>query len=190
MLFRKDHTKREFEAEVLPHLDELYRTAVRLLKGNRDEANDLVQDTFVQAWKSFDRYERGTNARAWLYAILMNKARHYHRRITTRKVVPLSDHGDETLLDRVEGSAPLTAETISDENILAALERLSEEHREVVLLADVQEFSYKEVAEILEIPIGTVMSRLSRARAGLRSHLHTYAGEFGIGMSKPGGGSE
>ena len=186
MLFRKDHTKQEFEGEFLPHLEALYRTAVRLLNGNRDEANDLVQDTFTQAWNSFNRYERGTNARAWLYAILMNKARHYHRRSATRKVISLSDHGNENLLETVE-SSPLVPESISDEGILAALDQLSEEHREVVLLADVQEFSYKEVAQILEIPIGTVMSRLSRARSGLRSYLTDYAEELGIRRAKSGG---
>ncbi len=168
---------------MLPHLEVLYRTAVRLLRGDADEASDLVQDTFAQAWKSFDRYQSGTNARAWLYAILMNKSRHYHRRAATRKVIPLSDHGDDGLLDKVS-SEPLSLEHIGDEGILAALDRLSDEHREVILLADVQEFSYREVAEILDIPIGTVMSRLSRGRAGLRSMLAGYAEEFGINTSK------
>ena len=179
MLFRKDHKKREFESEALPHLDELYRTAVRLLNGNRDEANDLVQDAFAQAWKSFDRYEKGTNCRAWLYSILMNKAKHYHRRAVKRKVIPLSDYGDETMLDNLEGQA-VQAENIRDEEILGALDRLSDEHREVLLLADVQEFAYKEVADILNIPIGTVMSRLSRARTSLRESLLHYAKEYGI----------
>ncbi|MCE2503075.1 MAG: sigma-70 family RNA polymerase sigma factor [Chlorobi bacterium] len=179
MLFRKDHKKREFESEALPHIDELYRTAVRLLNGNREGASDLVQDAFAQAWKSFDRYEKRTNCRAWLYSILMNKAKHYHRRAATRKVIPLSDHSDENVLDNLEGKI-IRPETIRDEEILDALNRLSGEFREVILLADVQEFAYREVAEILEIPIGTVMSRLSRARASLREALLHYAKEYGI----------
>ena len=183
MLFRKDHIRKDFESEALPHLDELYHTAIRLLNGNRDEASDLVQDTYAQAWKSFDRYERGTNARAWLYSILMNKAKHYHRRAVKRKVIPLTDYGDENLLENTESRSSIP-EVIRDEEILGALDRLSDEHREVILLADVQEFSYKEVAAILDIPIGTVMSRLSRARAALRLALVHYAKEYGIDTAK------
>lgn len=173
----------DFEAEALPHLEELYRTAVRLLGGDRAEAEDLVQDVFVQAWKSFDRYEPGTNCRAWLYRILMNKARHYQRRRYTRKVLSLSEHGNRDALEVSGGLSPVP-EQIDDREVLAALERLSDEHREVVLLADVQEFSYKEIAEILDVPIGTVMSRLSRGRAVLRRALALCAREHGINTMK------
>lgn len=167
----------------MPHLDELFRTATRLTSGNRDEADDLVQEVFAQAWKSFDRYERGTNCRAWLYSILMNKARHYHRRQQNRKVVPLSEGYDENLLENFSGSASVP-EQLADEDVLAALDRISPEHRDVVLLADVQEFSYKETAQILDIPIGTVMSRLSRGRALLRKELIECAKEYGINTDR------
>lgn len=182
---RRITSEQEFESEALPHLDELFRSAVRLAGGNRDDARDLVQDVFAQAWKSFDKYERGTNCRAWLYRILINKGRHYHRRLYTRKVIPVSEHLDEQLLDNVQSSQPVP-ETISDDYVLSALDNLSEEHREVVLLADVQEFSYRETAEILDIPIGTVMSRLSRGRSLLRKALIDYAQEFGINTAKEG----
>lgn len=175
--------EQEFEFEALPHLDELYRTAVRLLGGDSAEAQDLVQDVFAQAWKSFDRYEPGTNCRAWLYRILVNKAKHYQRRRYTRKVIPLSEQGNNGVLENA-GAPPLVPEHIRDEEVLAALERLSDDHREVVLLADVQEFAYKEIAEILEIPIGTVMSRLSRGRTLLREALVLCAQEHGINTMK------
>lgn len=180
--FRGRSPGQEFEAEALPHLDELYRTAVRLLGGDRTEAQDLVQDVFAQAWKSFDRYEPGTNCRAWLYRILINKARHYLRARYSRKVIPLSE-GSGGAPDIPGGLVP-APERISDREVLAALDRLSDEHREIVLLADVQEFSYKEIAEILEVPIGTVMSRLSRGRAVLREALTEYAREYGINTMK------
>ncbi len=180
--FRGRSPGQEFEAEALPHLDELYRTAVRLLGGDRTEAQDLVQDVFAQAWKSFDRYEPGTNCRAWLYRILINKARHYLRARYTRKVIPLSEGSGG--VPEVSGGLVPVPERISDREVLNALDRLSAEHREIVLLADVQEFSYKEIAEILEVPVGTVMSRLSRGRAVLREALAEYAREYGINTMK------
>ena len=180
--FRGRSPGQEFEAEALPHLDELYRTAVRLLGGDRTEAQDLVQDVFAQAWKSFDRYEPGTNCRAWLYRILINKARHYLRARYTRKVIPLSEGSGG--VPEVSGGLVPVPERISDREVLNALDRLSAEHREIVLLADVQEFSYKEIAEILEVPVGTVMSRLSRGRAVLREALADSAREYGINTMK------
>ena len=180
--FRGRSPGQEFEAEALPHLDELYRTAVRLLGGDRTEAQDLVQDVFAQAWKSFDRYEPGTNCRAWLYRILINKARHYLRARYTRKVIPLSEGSGG--VPEVSGGLVPVPERISDREVLNALDRLSAEHREIVLLADVQEFSYKEIAEILEVPVGTVMSRLSRGRAVLCEALADYAREYGINTMK------
>lgn len=179
--------EKEFETEALPHLDEIYRTAVRLLAGDRAEAQDLVQDVFAQAWKSFDRYRPGTNCRAWLYRILINKAKHYQRRRYTRKVIPLTDHRDNGAIDNAQGP-PSIPDRISDEEVLRGLDRLSNEHREIVLLADVQEFSYKDISEILTVPIGTVMSRLSRARALLREELIACAHEYGIKTNRERGG--
>lgn len=177
--------EQEFEAEALPHLDELFRSAVRLLSGDRDEAGDLVQDVYAQAWKSFDRYERGSNCRAWLYAILMNKVRHYYRRRGNRKVIPLSQFDDDTVLDSQTASPPVSGE-LSDEEVLAALDELSDDHREVILLVDVQGFSYRQSSEILETPIGTIMSRLNRGRRILRETLARCAREYGIGPEDSG----
>jgi RNA polymerase sigma-70 factor, ECF subfamily len=179
-LLNRSAGEQEFEREAMPHLDGLYRAAVRMV-GVATDAQDLVQDVFLQAWRSFDRYERGTNCRAWLFAILFNKVQHYRRKKHTSRVVPLGDDDG----DRIDGlaSPPPVPTDITDAEILAALDKLPETYRDVVILADAQELSYKETAEILGIPIGTVMSRLSRGRKLLRSALSECARDYGIRTS-------
>jgi RNA polymerase sigma-70 factor, ECF subfamily len=165
-----------FEAAALPHLNDLYRTAVHLVY-DRNEAHDLVQEAYLQAWKAFHRFEPGTNCRAWLFKILINEVRHYRRRWFNSKTVPEAEQSFEETL----AYEPSVAEHIQDEDILAALDDIPREFREVVLLSDVQEFSYKEIAEMLGIPVGTVMSRLSRGRKQLRLKLANYATSTGMG---------
>lgn len=162
---RKVDTK-EFEAVALPHLNELYRTAVYLVR-DRTQAHDLVQEAYLQAWKAFDRFEPGTNCRAWLFKILINEVRNYRRSWFNSKTVSTVEHSLEETLT----SDPPIPEDIEDEDVLAALQELTRPYREVVLLADVEEFSYKEISEMIGIPIGTVMSRLNRARGQLREKL-------------------
>jgi RNA polymerase sigma-70 factor (ECF subfamily) len=173
-------TPETFEAEAMKHIDDLFRTAKRITL-NQTEAEDLVQEAFMQAWKSFDHYEPGTNCRAWLYKIMFNKFDHQRRKkFTAAKYFQEAD-------DLVYLSAayqPPVPETLTDTQVLAALDRLPLHYRSVVLLADVHEFDYKEVAEVLEIPIGTVMSRLSRARGLLRQSLADVAVSYGIGVAK------
>jgi RNA polymerase sigma-70 factor (ECF subfamily) len=165
-----------FEMEAMRHLDDLFRTAKRLTRSETD-AEDLVQETFMQAWKSFDHYEVGTNCRAWLYKILFNKFDHYRRKkYTQAKYIQEAD--DLTFLSAAY-CAPLP-EHLTDTEVITALGRLPDHYRSVVLLADVQEFDYKEVAVILDIPIGTVMSRLNRGRAQLKKSLSRVAAEYGI----------
>jgi RNA polymerase sigma-70 factor (ECF subfamily) len=167
----------EFEAAALPHLNELYRTALRTLR-NPTEANDVVQETYLQAWKSFERFTLGTNCRAWLYKIMFHVI-HHHRRKQYRYVA--STVADDGLgLEETVRYEPPVPQQLSDEEVLAALARLSHPYRDVVLLVDVEELSYKEAAEALSVPIGTVMSRLSRARAALRAELAGVARDFGI----------
>ena len=165
-----------FEAETMQHINDLYRTALRITR-DASEADDLVQETYLQAWKSFDNYELGTNARAWLYKILFNKFDHHRRKkYTQAKYIQGAD-------DLVFGMAAWTApvpQDLTDEEVIAALNKLPDHYRSVVLLADVHEFDYKEVAAILEIPIGTVMSRLSRARGQLKKTLAGAAAGYGI----------
>lgn len=176
MIFRRSAPNEEFESVALPHMNDLYRTAARLV-GNRGEAEDLLQETYLQAWKSFHRFEPGTNCRAWLFKILFHLIQHQRRKWYNSKLVQESD--ELTLQDTVAYEPPVP-QHLSDEDVLAALGRLSLQHREVVLLADVQEFSYKEVAATLGVPIGTVMSRLSRGRRLLRAELSGIARDYGF----------
>ena len=169
-------TPEVFEAETMQHINDLYRTAMRLTRSGTD-ADDLVQETYMQAWKSFDNYELGTNCRAWLYKILFNKFDHYRRKkFTQAKYI---QEADELVFGTAAWSAPVPKD-ITDEEVIAALNSLADHYRSVILLADVHEFDYKEVAAILDIPIGTVMSRLSRARGQLKRTLARAAAEFGI----------
>jgi RNA polymerase sigma-70 factor (ECF subfamily) len=155
----------DFESVALPYLDSLFHTATRLT-GNQAEAEDLVQEVYMQAWKSFHCFEPGTNCRAWLFKILSNKAKHYHRKRFKFRFVDES----EKFLDAL-AYVPPVPELLSNEEVLASLEKVPCFYRAVVVLADVEEFSYKEIADILSIPVGTVMSRLSRGRKLLRIEL-------------------
>ncbi len=168
-------TAEQFEAEAMPHLNSLFRTAYRVV-GDRSEAEDMVQETYCQAWKSFHRFEAGTNCRAWLYKILFHVISHHRRNWFNLSWLKESAEGLELSL-AYEAPVP---QHLTDEEVLAALDKIPRQYREVVLLADVQEFAYKEIAEILSIPTGTVMSRLSRGRKLLAAHLNDFAAAYGI----------
>jgi RNA polymerase sigma-70 factor (ECF subfamily) len=149
----------EFEALALPHLERLLRFARRL---DPSRARDLVQETYLQAWRAFPRLRPESNVRAWLFTILINTARAEGRRAArTPELVPLPD--------RWEGqSGASAAESVE---VLQALDRLPEDQRSALILAVIEGFTSKEISEILRVPIGTVMSRLSRARQALRTAL-------------------
>ena len=165
-----------FEAEAMPHLNDIFRTATRLL-GERSRAEDIAQEVYLQAWKSFHRFETGTNCRAWLFKILFHCVNH-HRRKWFR--FPLLKETEEFLETNLTSSPPIPNQ-LTDQDILAALDRIPADFRSVVLLVDVEEFSYKEASDILTVPIGTVMSRLSRGRKALREQLTDVARSYGIG---------
>lgn len=169
-------TPEVFEMEAMQHIDDLYRTAKRLTR-NETEADDLVQETYMQAWKSFGQYELGTNCRAWLYKILFNKYDHHRRKQYTQS--KYFQEADELVFELSAATQPIP-EFLTDREIISALDKLPEHYRSVVLLADVHEFDYKEVAQILDIPMGTVMSRLNRARTQLKKSLAGTAREYGI----------
>ena len=155
-----------FEAEALPHVDRLFRLAM-WFERNRAEAEDLVQETMMQALQSFHRFRPGTNCRAWLTRILQN-VRSNRRRAKGRS--PLVDDPD----DRIGLATPFVppvAQELTDEDLLGALERIPAQFQEVVVLCDVEDLTYKEIADALAIPLGTVMSRLHRGRALLRAAL-------------------
>ena len=166
-----------YEREVLPLLPEMYAAALRLTR-NPSDAEDLVQETFLRAYRGFAGFRAGTNLRAWMHRILMNTFINSYRK---RQREPQTLSEDEVpewyLYERMApGSAEASAETevldaMPDEDVQAALDSLPDQFRLAVLLADVEGFSYKEIAEILDVPIGTVMSRLHRGRKALEKAL-------------------
>jgi RNA polymerase sigma-70 factor (ECF subfamily) len=178
----------DFEAGVLAQLDSLYRTALRLTR-NPQEAEDLVQETMLKAFRFADSYQRGTNLRAWLFRILNTSAINRFRKQATHPVTTSLPEGEDFYLyNRIrdmtgqELNAAAEDEVLSqylDEDVYRALNNLPLNFRMPVILADIEGLSYKEIAEALQIPIGTVMSRISRARRQLQQSLWEYAKERG-----------
>jgi RNA polymerase sigma-70 factor (ECF subfamily) len=167
---------KNFEDEAMPFTQDLFRIAM-FLKRNRDGAEDLLQETMMQAFKSFHRYELGTNCKAWLTTIMYNT---HYKQLKKDTRLKLVEDKDELIAKTVpfEASVP---DRITDEDVLTALEKIPQHFKEVLVLSDVEGFAYKEIAKVMELPIGTVMSRLHRGRKLLRSELTVYAREFGIG---------
>ncbi|MDP9283024.1 MAG: sigma-70 family RNA polymerase sigma factor [Chloroflexota bacterium] len=178
----------EFEAEALRHLDALYRTALRMTRSEAD-AEDLVQETYIRAFRFREQFTLGTNMKAWLFRILTNTFINTYRRKTAQPEVTDLEGVDEFSLyrrmadDRAASSSPdpeaELLNSVVDTEVTDALEALPEKFRTTVLL-DVEGFSYKEIAEMLGIPIGTVMSRLHRGRKFLQKRLYDLARERGI----------
>lgn len=166
-----------FEGEALPHQSDLYRIARWLLK-DRNEAEDLVQETFVAALGSFHRFEKGTNCRAWLIKIMYH---HLGKRRRSEGRLRLVSDTEEQIAETTAFVAS-TPQNITEQEVLEALKRLPMQFQEVVILSDVEDMTYKEIAEALLIPTGTVMSRLHRGRRLLRAELSAYANARGIGQ--------
>jgi len=173
--FLRSNARAEFETEAIPYLGDLFRTALRTT-GDRGRADDAVQETYLQAWKSFDQFERGTNCRAWLFRILFYTVHHQRRKLFR---FPLASDSEEMLESALTAPEPVASD-LQDEQILSALDSLPADYRSAVVLVDVEEFGYKEAAQILGVPIGTVMSRLSRARQRLRQQLAETAKSYGL----------
>ena len=178
--------KERFEREVLPLLPNLYSAALRMTR-NPADAEDLVQETYLRAYRGFSGFEEGTNLRAWMYRILTNTFINSYRKKQREPVTVQEDDLDEWyLFDKLgESGVEPSAEaevirSMPDEDVQKALEALPEGFRLAVLLADVEGFSYKEIAEILGIPIGTVMSRLHRGRRALEKALWERVRERGL----------
>lgn len=161
-----------FEAEAIPHLPVMKRIARKMMRSN-DEAEDLVQETFAQAWQSFNRYESGTNCRAWLCRIMFYKRSHRIR--AAARLVQLGENEFAPAGNAVR--EPLSPEFMS-EKVAVALKSVPEKFRRIVWLYDVENYTYREIAAKLEIPIGTVMSRLSRGRRLLRGSLSECAADY------------
>jgi RNA polymerase sigma-70 factor (ECF subfamily) len=155
-----------FEVEAMPHADQLFRLAM-WFERDRREAEDLVQDTMVQALQSFHRFTPGTNCRAWLVTILQHVRSNRRRARMRRDAV-------EEIDERIGETAsfvPAIPQQLTDEDLLAALRGIPSRYADIIVLCDVEEMTYKEIADALDIPIGTVMSRLHRGRALLRKSL-------------------
>lgn len=186
---QQEELQKAFEQEAIPHLDALFATALRLTKSEED-ANDLVQETMLKAFRYFDKYQEGTNCKAWLFKIMTNTFINRYRKQQKRKEF-LVDDDFRPLQDRAESPAdnPFVGDFVMEEQIYyrlfgdevkQALEEIPVDFRMVVLLADLQDFAYKEIAEIMECPIGTVMSRLYRGRRMLQARLIDYARAQGV----------
>jgi len=180
---KKKHT--EFEAEALPHMDVLYNFALRTT-GNQDDAHDLLQETYLKAYRFWDKYEKGTNIRAWLFRIMKNSYINRYRKETKEPdKVDYEDIENFYNTIRAESTDPndlqkqLYGNLLGDE-VTKALQGLPDDFRTVVILCDIEGLTYEEIAEFVECPIGTVRSRLHRGRKLLQAELFEYAKQQGM----------
>src|SRR4029450_10416303 len=176
-MFGIPHQRRdEFDRVALVHVPELLRFAARLC-GSADSGEDLLQETYLQAWRSFHRFEAGTNCRAWLYKILLfTYSAQNRKRARQPFLVDLDTAGETALL--VDAPTP---DTLTAEAVKAAFDRLPENFRTLVVLVDVEGLTYREAAAALDVPVGTVMSRLSRGRGLLRLELARHVPQSSAG---------
>jgi RNA polymerase sigma-70 factor (ECF subfamily) len=184
---QSDHQRGwDFEAVAMPFVDALYNTAYRMTR-NSEDAEDLVQETYLKAYKYYDKFEEGTNFKAWLFKIMKNTFINNYRK--RQAAPPQSDFADieesfesqvsEEVTRRVKDPEEELLENVLDEDVQRSLEELPDDYRMVVILADLEGFAYKEIADILEVPVGTVMSRLYRGRRRLEEAMLRYARAHG-----------
>ncbi|HVM19363.1 MAG TPA: sigma-70 family RNA polymerase sigma factor [Egibacteraceae bacterium] len=195
-----DERRDVFARDALPYLDQLYSAALRYTR-NPTDAEDLVQEAMAKAYGAFHQFEPGTNLRAWLYRILTNTYINSYRKQQRRPTEVSADTdstdgtGEFSLYDRIAEAtqAPAEAEVLRrlpDDEVKQALADLPDQFRMAVYLADVEGFSYAEIAEIMNTPIGTVMSRLHRGRAALQRALYEYARQRGLVPDNKGDGAD
>jgi RNA polymerase sigma-70 factor, ECF subfamily len=183
-LFQRRASRTDFEREAMPHLPALYGAALRLGRSEGD-AEDLVQETMLRAYRFFDTFEAGTNCKAWLFRILTNVFRNRYREREREQEILGEAESSEANLGQFVAEGPRDSETallgrMVSADVEQALTSIPAEFRLAVVLADLEDFSYKEIAEIMDCPAGTVMSRLYRGRKMLQKLLYSYALEQGI----------
>ena len=181
--------REDFTNDAMQYAPQLFATALRMTR-KRADAEDLVQETFLKGWRAFDSYQQGTNLRAWLFRIMTNTFINKYNSQQRRPQETELDDVEELFLFRRMGAFDQSKmnqsaedqmlELFTDEEVKNAIESLPETFRIPVLLSDVEGFSYKEIAEMLEVPIGTVMSRLHRGRKAMQKMLYEYAKERGL----------
>jgi RNA polymerase sigma-70 factor (ECF subfamily) len=188
-----------FESEALPHMDAVYRFALRLA-GASDAAEDLVQETFLRAFRSWEQYTPGTSCKSWLFTICRNVFLRQRERLKRHDEI-LIEKVAEAPTSRISRENPVFAASrdvdpegdffrgIVDDKILLAIGELQEEYRTAVVLSDIDGLSYQEIANVMEVPVGTVKSRLFRGRRQLQKKLYDYAVEEGFLASAAGGGN-
>ncbi|RNC83895.1 MAG: sigma-70 family RNA polymerase sigma factor [Balneola sp.] len=175
----------QFNDEIIPHLDSLYNFGLRLT-GDPSDTEDLVQDTIVKAFRFFDSYEKGTNAKAWLFRILKNSFINNYRKNQKKPQEvdydEVSSYYENVRAERTDTTdlEHLIFRNLMDDNFTKALSKLPEDFRTVVLLCDVDGFTYEEISNMLDVPIGTIRSRLHRGRNLLKTELYEYAKKRGF----------
>lgn len=175
----------EFEKEALPHMDSIYNYALRMT-GDEDDADDLVQDTYLKAFRFFDKFEKGTNCKAWLFRILKNSYINDYRKL--KKEPNKVDYEDvQNFYENIKSNEVDTVHyeqdvfsNLLDDDVSKAISDLPEDFRNVIILSDIEGFTYEEIADFVDIPLGTVRSRLHRARKMMYTQLFDYAKNKGL----------
>ena len=180
---------KEFEKEAVPHMDALYNFALKLT-GDSDDASDLSQETYLKAFRFFDKYEKGTNCKAWLFSIMKNTFINSYRK-QSKEPAKVDYEEIENFYENIKAPSKDDAnlekdffDNLLDDELSEALSTLPEDFRMVVVLCDIEGFSYDEIAEFIDIPVGTVRSRLHRARKMLYARLYKYAENKGYMKKK------
>lgn len=174
----------DFEREAVPHMDSLYNFALKMT-GDSDDASDLIQETYLKAFRFFDKFEKGTNCKAWLFRIMKNTYINTYRK--SAKEPDKVDYEDvENFYENIKASNTDSAhlekdiyDNLLDDELSSAITSLPEDFRTVVILADIEGYTYEEIADFIDVPVGTVRSRLHRARKMLFTKLYDYAGQKG-----------
>ena len=181
----------DFQSVVVPYVDALYNTALRMTR-NPQDAEDLVQETYLKAYKYYDKFTEGTNLKAWLFRILkntfINNYRKKQQEPPKNAFDEIEDAFEKHISSEAGGRIPSPEENaledVLDDEVQHAMDSLPDDYRMVVVLADLEDFSYQEISQILDIPVGTVMSRLYRARRRLESEMLHYAQDHGYIRSR------